>query len=572
MIGSSGLSKVNLNDLTWINYFSLSMSDDGSIGTVNTTTLGNVVNARACEGVGVSITVVMPSPYTALPSIGADPTARANFANNILAFIQANHLDGIDIDWEPAATGVKQADYAMLIDALYLKLHPFGYDITSASNPITHEIPVAAVNEMDWVNVMCYDFYYDNVAPYTDTINGMNGWATYGVPKSKLVMGLPFYGRYGTSWSDSSSKSYGDSTAYGPASDTFVHILSDYQSINGSLPAYTVDSYTDEDGNVVYFNGVNTIQKKMAFVRDNGFGGAMIWELEYDHWNSANQYDSYSLLPVVSSMLRPPTWLTPGTGSSYDLVNQQFLTSGGTVTFNADASVANPGLNISVGAASTVVLSASQRMAGLTTTGTGAVDLKNSSIVMDYTGSATPIGSWNGTAYSGLTGMIQTGRNGGSWNGPGIMTSMTSAKSPSALGTIGIAEASTALGLSGSQTKVWNGYTVDATTVLMKYTLAGDANLDGKIDGDDYFMIDAGIAGHKTGYANGDFNYDGVINADDYFIIDSHFNKNAVALSAASPRSPEVFRDGNAIGAGATDQAAAHRLIDDVEPAPSDLL
>ena len=221
MIGNSGLSKVNLADLTWINYFDLSMSGDGSIGTVNTTTLAQVVNAAHAAGVGVSITVVMPSPYTALPSIGASPTARANFANNILAFIQANHLDGIDIDWEPAATGVDQADYAMLIDALYLKLHPFGYNITSASNPITHEIPVAATNEMDWVNVMCYDFYYDNVAPYTDTINGMNGWVTYGVPKSKLVMGLPFYGRYGTSWSNSSSKSYGDSTAYGPASDTF---------------------------------------------------------------------------------------------------------------------------------------------------------------------------------------------------------------------------------------------------------------------------------------------------------------------------------------------------------------
>jgi len=115
--------------------------------------------------------------------------------------------------------------------------------------------------------------------------------------------------------------------------------------------------------------------------------------------------------------------------------------------------------------------------------------------------------------------------------------------------------------------------------VLIRYTLAGDANLDGKIDGDDYFKIDSGIAAHVSGYANGDFNYDGVINADDYFIIDSHFNKNAVALSAALPgpaaSRAAVFRDGNAIGAGdamGADQPAAHRLIDDVEPAESDLL
>ena len=55
----------------------------------------------------------------------------------------------------------------MLIDALYAKLHPYGYAITSASNPYTHEIPLAATNEMDWINVMCYDFDYANVSPYT---------------------------------------------------------------------------------------------------------------------------------------------------------------------------------------------------------------------------------------------------------------------------------------------------------------------------------------------------------------------------------------------------------------------
>ena len=144
--------------------------------------------------------------------------------------------------------------------------------------------------------------------------------------------------------------------------------------------------------------------------------------------------------------------------------------------------------------------------------------------------------------------MIKTGRNGGSWNGAGIITSMSSAKSPSSLATIGIAEASSALGISGSKTKVWNGQTVDATTVLMKYTLAGDANLDGKIDGDDYFKIDAGIASHVTGYANGDFNYDGRIDADDYFIIDSHFKKNAVALSVALPERGRATRRCSGMG------------------------
>ena len=52
------------------------------------------------------------------------------------------------------------------------------------------------------------------------------------------------------------------------------------------------------------------------------------------------------------------------------------------------------------------------------------------------------------------------------------------------------------------------------------YTYCGDANLDGLINGDDYFRIDNGFFAHLSGFSNGDFNYDGVINADDYFLID----------------------------------------------------
>ena len=320
----------------------------------------------------------------------------------------------------------------------------------------------------------------------------MNGWATYGVPKSKLVMGLPFYGRYGTSWSDTHSKSYGDSVAYG--SSTFVHILSDYQSIHGVLPGLNVDSYSDENGNVIYFNGVRTIQQKMAFARDNGFGGAMIWELEYDHWNTSNQYDSYSLLPVISSMLRPPSWLTPATGSTFDLVNGQFLTAGGTVTMNANANAANPGLNVNVGDTSKIILGASQKWASLTTAGSGTVDVQGNSIAMDYTG-LSPIGTWNGTSYSGLTGADQIGSQRRKLERGGDRHEHEQREVTGLAGDDRHRRGREALGISGSQTKVWNGQTVDASTVLIRYTLAGDANLDGKIDGDDYFKIDSGIAG-----------------------------------------------------------------------------
>ena len=61
-------------------------------------------------------------------------------------------------------------------------------------------------------------------------------------------------------------------------------------------------------------------------------------------------------------------------------------------------------------------------------------------------------------------------------------------------------------------------------------TWGGDANLDGKINIDDYGQIDfnVGSSGSVFGWYNGDFNYDGKINIDDYGIID--FNVTAQNL------------------------------------------
>ena len=59
--------------------------------------------------------------------------------------------------------------------------------------------------------------------------------------------------------------------------------------------------------------------------------------------------------------------------------------------------------------------------------------------------------------------------------------------------TLGIAEASDVLGLTGAQTAIWQGQTVDATSVLIKYTYGGDANLDGVVDILDYGQIDGSI-------------------------------------------------------------------------------
>ena len=88
--------------------------------------------------------------------------------------------------------------------------------------------------------------------------------------------------------------------------------------------------------------------------------------------------------------------------------------------------------------------------------------------------------------------------------------------------TVALAEARDVLFISGTQTAVWSGQTVDSTSILIKYTYAGDVDLSGRIDGADYGVIDNYVQFPGTwGFANGDFNFDGVIDGSDYGLIDN---------------------------------------------------
>ena len=105
----------------------------------------------------------------------------------------------------------------------------------------------------------------------------------------------------------------------------------------------------------------------------------------------------------------------------------------------------------------------------------------------------------------------------------------------------------------------FEGQTVTNTDVLVKYTYYGDANLDGKVDGSDYSLIDnsyemegwtsTGPTTTISGWYNGDFNYDNVVDGSDYTLIDNAFNSQGTQISAeiASPTA-EVAPDGGTGG------------------------
>jgi hypothetical protein len=152
------------------------------------------------------------------------------------------------------------------------------------------------------------------------------------------------------------------------------------------------------------------------------------------------------------------------------------------------------------------------------------------------------LGTWNGSAYTGVTGLVQAGRGDGSWNGStGILTSMTAATT-SGLTTLAVATADD-IGRAGGP---FGGINVSTTDIIIMYTWGGDADMNGELNGDDYFFIDSNIlnSGSVFGFTKGDFDYNGEINGDDYFIIDAN-----ITFAQNSPPFPTGAGGGAALAA-----------------------
>lgn len=220
-------------------------------------------------------------------------------------------------------------------------------------------------------------------------------------------------------------------------------------------------------------------------------------------------------------------WTTAYDAAPVGLSNGDILydaSSGTTTTYGIDGFTTIPSALGGVSSSGTVaVLGGSDKIFATGTFSIGAnqvVDLSDNSLIVH----GGNVGTWTGSAYTGLTGLIASGRgNDGAWAGKGIVTSQSSAIAPNTLTSLAIASGNDLFGIAGAQTALFMGQTVTGSDVLIKYTYEGDANLDGVVTGDDYFQIDSAVPQGLRGWFNGDFNYDGTVTGDDYFLIDSTF-------------------------------------------------
>jgi chitinase len=245
----------------------------------------------------------------------ANPTAFANSCYNLVRDPRwADVFSGIDIDWEyPNACGLScdasgPAAYKNVLTALRSRFGS-GSLITSAitaDGSAGGKMDVAdyagGIAQLDKVNVMTYDFFgawdaQGPTAPHSPLTSYTGipkaGWNAdgavqklkgKGVPASKILLGVPFYGR---GWSGVTQAAPGG-TATGAGPGTYEPGIEDYKVLKNTCPATGTiagTAYAKCGSNWFSYDTPATMAGKMQYVRQQGLGGAFFWEFNGDTAN-----------------------------------------------------------------------------------------------------------------------------------------------------------------------------------------------------------------------------------------------------------------------------------------------
>lgn len=208
--------------------------------------------------------------------MGMDKTKREAFAKALVAYAHENGYDGIDIDWEtvwsenpPLRVPEKELSELLLGIREEMQALPAGTKLkylTVALSSIDHVLSSKIQDYVDQINVMIYDCYgeadEDGVephAPMSQFKERLGNYASAGVKKEKMVVGVPFYG--------------GNRQLEGTPHMTYDVI---YEQSGGSITAAanSFEGYA--------FNGYDLIREKTQYLLDNGYAGIMVWEISHD--------------------------------------------------------------------------------------------------------------------------------------------------------------------------------------------------------------------------------------------------------------------------------------------------
>lgn len=263
--------------------------------------------------------------------VALTPDSRQKFASSCVDFMKKWGFDGIDIDWEyPVSGGLPEnkyrpedkQNYTLLLQDLRAALDVVEaadgktYDLTIAApaGPAIHpNLELAKVGAaVSWINIMTYDFHggWDtmtnfNAALYPSSSNpsqdptvkakmnvsaAVDAYLEAAVPASKLVLGVPFYGRGYANVGSAADGLYQPFS--GLPEGTWEPGMFDYHDLKANFIPGMKRHWHDEaqvpwlhdpaSGVMISYDDPESLQEKVDLVSQKGLGGAMIWELSGD--------------------------------------------------------------------------------------------------------------------------------------------------------------------------------------------------------------------------------------------------------------------------------------------------
>jgi chitinase len=249
-------------------YLNLCFAEVDAAGTITYEDVGldafvaaaHAKGVKVCMAIGGASVIADGGVYATILQDGT----RDAFVGKLTQYAIDHQLDCIDVDLE--GNGVNQY-YEAFVTSLALKLHESGKEMTSAvSSWFGSKISDAAIQAFDFINVMAYDLHNPGgslqavqSAAIEESTAEVDYWVQRGLPKSKAVYGVPFYGYQ---WTTGVGKPL-----------TYAEILA-------KVPEAATQDQVLVDGATTYLNSRSTISAKAKLARS--YGGIMIWELGQD--------------------------------------------------------------------------------------------------------------------------------------------------------------------------------------------------------------------------------------------------------------------------------------------------
>lgn len=237
---------------------------------------------------------------------------RSRFAKSALKFMDRYGFDGTDLDWEyPGQIGGGEVfrpedkeNFTLMLKALRDEINNSGNDylLTIASGADEEYFRWTDLGEaqkyLDFINIMAYDFYsgLSTVSGHHANLKATEckGAAAIsveiavdrhrkaGVPPEKLVIGVPFYGRYWQGVPDVNHGLYQQGSTAG-LYKIYTDLMNNYLNKN-TFSRYWDKSakapylYSKDSAMVISYDDPESLALKAKYVKNENLGGIMFWE------------------------------------------------------------------------------------------------------------------------------------------------------------------------------------------------------------------------------------------------------------------------------------------------------